>query len=322
MAARRSSPRRSKRRPRPRTFVAPPNEACWIETDSYDRGAFSRLRDESPALADVLENGERLVPRFAPLVEDLFALCFKNNIVFRLPDAVAPSAHPHRALLAALADSSALQALRLHTPLDEARAGLGAVLLADELLAQIRGGRLWNRGDLRDLWDLAAEEAEARQKIETYAGAQELAERDQGAESAAPGDRADDKGNRLARTVADLEREAAVAEATLRQKARRGELFLNVAVGYLKVRHDRITKDPDQRVREALGLVFRKFAEFQSIRQVHLWLRQEQVLLPSVETVEDGRRIVWKPPVYNTVHHLLTNPVYGGAYAFGRTTSG
>jgi hypothetical protein len=45
------------------------------------------------------------------------------------------------------------------------------------------------------------------------------------------------------------------------------------------------------------------------------------VLLPSVETVEDGRRIVWKPPVYNTVHHLLTNPVYGGAYAFGRTAS-
>jgi DNA invertase Pin-like site-specific DNA recombinase len=107
----------------------------------------------------------------------------------------------------------------------------------------------------------------------------------------------------------------------LRQKARRGELFLNVAVGYVKVRHDRIAKDPDQRVREAVGLVFRKFAEFQSIRQVHLWLRQEQVLLPSVETVEAGRRIIWKLPVYNTVRGLLTNPVYGGAYAFGRTAS-
>lgn len=107
----------------------------------------------------------------------------------------------------------------------------------------------------------------------------------------------------------------------LRQKARRGELFLNVAVGYVKVRHDRIAKEPDQRVREALGLVFRKFAEFQSIRQVHLWLRQEQVLLPTVEPTEDGRRIVWRLPVYNTVHHLLTNPVYGGAYAFGRTAS-
>lgn len=34
-----------------------------------------------------------------------------------------------------------------------------------------------------------------------------------------------------------------------------------------------------------------------------------------------GRSIVWKLPVYNTVHHILTNPIYAGAYAFGRTGS-
>ena len=107
----------------------------------------------------------------------------------------------------------------------------------------------------------------------------------------------------------------------LRQKARRGELFLNVAVGYVKVRHDRIAKDPDLRVQEAICLVFRKFAEFESIRQVHLWLRQEDVRLPSVEINDAGRRVVWKLPVYKTVHRLLTNPIYGGAYAFGRTGS-
>ena len=107
----------------------------------------------------------------------------------------------------------------------------------------------------------------------------------------------------------------------LRQKARRGELFFTVAVGYVKVRHDRITIDPDQRVREAVALVFRKFAEFQSIQQVHLWLRQEQIRVPAVEAGTDGPRIVWKLPVYNTIHHLLTNPIYGGAYAFGRTVS-
>src|SRR5712672_2775981 len=64
----------------------------------------------------------------------------------------------------------------------------------------------------------------------------------------------------------------------LKQKARRGELFLTVAVGYVKVRHNRIDIDPDRRVQEALELVFRKFAEFQSIRQVHLWLRQERIV--------------------------------------------
>ena len=100
----------------------------------------------------------------------------------------------------------------------------------------------------------------------------------------------------------------------LRLKASRGELFLSVAVGYVKVGRDRIAKDPDERVGEAIDLVFRKFAEFRSIRQVHLWLRQEEVLLPAVRIAGEERRIVWKPPVYGTVHKLLTNPVYGGAY--------
>lgn len=78
----------------------------------------------------------------------------------------------------------------------------------------------------------------------------------------------------------------------LRQKARRGELFFTVAVGYIKTRHDRIAMDPDLRVREALALVFRKFAEFQSIRQVHLWLRQERIRLPAIERTTEGPRVV------------------------------
>ena len=34
-----------------------------------------------------------------------------------------------------------------------------------------------------------------------------------------------------------------------------------------------------------------------------------------------GRHVVWRLPLYNTVHNILTNPVYAGAYAFGRTMS-
>jgi hypothetical protein len=67
------------------------------------------------------------------------------------------------------------------------------------------------------------------------------------------------------------------------QKARRGELFRSVAIGYVRSNPDRIEKDPDLRVREALALVFRKFAEMQSVRQVHLWLRQERIALPAVD---------------------------------------
>jgi DNA invertase Pin-like site-specific DNA recombinase len=59
-----------------------------------------------------------------------------------------------------------------------------------------------------------------------------------------------------------------------KQKARRGELFLTVAIGYVRAGRDRIEQDPDLRVREAIGLVFARFAEMQSIRQVHLSLRR------------------------------------------------
>jgi excisionase family DNA binding protein len=83
--------------------------------------------------------------------------------------------------------------------------------------------------------------------------------------------------------------------------------------------NDRIEKDPDQRIREAMDLVFRKFREMGSVRQVLLWIRQEHIELPAANYGIEGRHIVWKLPVYNTLLHILTNPTYGGAYAFGKT---
>ena len=108
----------------------------------------------------------------------------------------------------------------------------------------------------------------------------------------------------------------------LKQKARRGELFFTVAVGYVKAGRDKIEMDPDLRVREAIGLVFTRFAEMQSIRQVFLSLRGDQIALPYINPKVSGQhQVLWKLPVYTTVSNLLTNPVYAGAYAFGRTGS-
>jgi DNA invertase Pin-like site-specific DNA recombinase len=112
------------------------------------------------------------------------------------------------------------------------------------------------------------------------------------------------------------------SQEALKQKARRGALFLGVAAGYVKTGRDRIEKDPDQRVQDALRLVFAKFAELQSVRQVHVWLREEGIAMPiACHSTAEGRSIVWRLPLYNTVHNILTNPVYAGAYAFGRTMS-
>ena len=108
----------------------------------------------------------------------------------------------------------------------------------------------------------------------------------------------------------------------LKQKARRGELFFTVAVGYVKVGREKIEMDPDLRVREAIGLVFTRFAEMQSIRQVFLSLRGDQIALPYINSKSSGQhQLLWKLPVYATVNNLLTNPIYAGAYAFGRTGS-
>jgi excisionase family DNA binding protein len=104
-----------------------------------------------------------------------------------------------------------------------------------------------------------------------------------------------------------------------RQKARRGELFLTVAVGYVKTDDDRIEKNPDRRVQDAISLVFAKFAELQTVRQVLVWMRQEQVPIPTIG--QTGQQTEWQLPTYRMLHSIMTNPVYAGAYAFGRRTS-
>ena len=68
----------------------------------------------------------------------------------------------------------------------------------------------------------------------------------------------------------------------LKQKARRGELFMTVAVGYRASRTRPHREGPGSACREAIALVFAKFAELQTVRQVHLWFRQERVPLPAV----------------------------------------
>src|SRR5271165_520221 len=111
------------------------------------------------------------------------------------------------------------------------------------------------------------------------------------------------------------------SQEALRQMARRGALVLGVAAGYVKVGRGRIEKDPDQRVQQAIQLVFTKFAELQSARQVHVWIRDEGIELPAKSRRGEAHGVVWRLPPYNIVHGILTNPIYAGAYAFGRTTS-
>jgi DNA invertase Pin-like site-specific DNA recombinase len=105
--------------------------------------------------------------------------------------------------------------------------------------------------------------------------------------------------------------------AGLRHKAARGELRQFLPVGFDYDETGAVVITSDEAVVEAIVTVFGRFAELGTGRQVLLSLRGDGLLLPRRPTRRG--RVVWQPATYPAVHDLLTNPVYAGAFVFGRT---
>lgn len=104
-----------------------------------------------------------------------------------------------------------------------------------------------------------------------------------------------------------------------RSKARRGELRISVPLGYTWHREAGLGLDPDLRLREAVRLIFAKFRELGSARQVLLRLTAEGMHFPRPS---DGKRTTsfeWCPIRYRNIIGVLKNPFYAGAYAYGKT---
>ena len=101
------------------------------------------------------------------------------------------------------------------------------------------------------------------------------------------------------------------------EAARRGELRTHLPVGFVYDHEGRIAITPDEAIRQAIALIFSKFAELGSARQVAAYLVSEQLPLPH-QNLKEGR-ITWRTATFGSVHDVLTNPVYAGAYAYGRS---
>ena len=102
------------------------------------------------------------------------------------------------------------------------------------------------------------------------------------------------------------------------EKARRGELGRCLPPGYVTNLTGKIVKDPNLRVQEVIALVFKKFQELGSIRQTHRWFHEEQIELPVNKPMGGRFQLVWQRPSVSFISDMLHNPLYGGAYAYGR----
>ncbi len=179
-----------------------------IETDSYDRRIFERLRQESPSLLELLERGSKLLPHFDEFLLDLFAILFKLNVVFNPPETVAPSAAVYRLLLDHLWRAPAIASLRRQTTLEEARAALALLLLGDRLLELLRSERLLSRGEMLDFWALSQQETDTQDRADESESADTLAQ------NASPAAK-----RQLEELRNRLRREAATSAQRLQQRA-------------------------------------------------------------------------------------------------------
>jgi hypothetical protein len=107
----------------------------------------------------------------------------------------------------------------------------------------------------------------------------------------------------------------------IRNKAARGELRRGLPVGFVwGERAGEVLFHPDEAVTGAVRTVFERFTEFGSARRVWLWFRSEGLLFP-LQIMPAGLPgpVKWVAPTYTALHHILTNPVYAGAYTYGKT---
>jgi len=200
-----------------------PANASWLESDSYDRRAWAELGLTAPTIRELIGSGEKLVPHFGALLQDLFFGLFKYNLVWLKPDAVRRSASLNHEILDHLLLSPGFEMLKTRTLLDEDKAVIAALVLGEQVLEMVRSEKLVNRREMLDLWDLEHQEEDLEERAAALKNATELAEQQKQHE--AEGSESDPSTSKnLKKRIEELKESAAraaqVSEARLRQKAR------------------------------------------------------------------------------------------------------
>lgn len=103
------------------------------------------------------------------------------------------------------------------------------------------------------------------------------------------------------------------------QKARRGELGMAVPTGYLRQMSGEVELDPDEEVRGVVRLIFDSFDRTGSTHGVLRALNRSKTQIGvRLRTGPEIGKLVWHRPQRGMIASILRNPIYAGAYAYGR----
>ncbi len=212
----------AKKTAKPRRLYIPvvPAGASWIESDSYDRRAWSDIGMGAPAISELVEACRRLIPHFDALLGDLFFALFKYNLVWLSNDAVRKSAILNHTILDRLIASPAFEALKGRTLLEEDKAAIAALALAEQALELVRSERLLNRRELLDLWDLHHQEEDLSERTDELKAMAEAAAATPDSETQPDQELNDELKKKIEKLKEAAARAAQVSEARLNQKVR------------------------------------------------------------------------------------------------------
>jgi DNA invertase Pin-like site-specific DNA recombinase len=104
-----------------------------------------------------------------------------------------------------------------------------------------------------------------------------------------------------------------------RAKAARGELGVLVPIGYVRLPSGEVVKDPDEQAQAVVALIFEQFARCSTINGVLQYLARHHIELPCrVHSGNERGSLQWRAPSRATLSTMLHNPIYAGAYVYGR----
>lgn len=106
----------------------------------------------------------------------------------------------------------------------------------------------------------------------------------------------------------------------IRNKARRGELFVRPPMGFVYNADGKLVVDPDQQVQQSVRLLFETFRRTGSAMAVVRLFAEQGLQFPRrVHTGPNKGDLTWAGLEHSRALRILHNPRYTGAFVYGRT---